>query len=63
MESNGFRQTTADPCVYVRTGNTTAIVGVHVDDLILKTKTSEKWKSSLQDEGYGQTALLSWCYS
>jgi len=42
MESIGFRQTTADPCVYVRNGNTTAIVAVYVDDLILITETPEE---------------------
>ena len=42
MESNRFRQTTADPCVYVRTGNTTATVAAYVDDLILITKTPEE---------------------
>jgi len=39
MESIGFRQTTADPCVYVRFGDAIAIVAVYADDLILITKT------------------------
>ena len=39
MESIGFRQTTADPCVYVRFGDAIAIVAVYVNDLILITKT------------------------
>jgi len=57
MESLGFKQT-VDPCVYIRTGNTIAIVAVYVDDLILITKTPKKRTevsddSSVQDEGHG----------
>jgi len=42
MKSIGFKQSTADPCVYIRVGVTVAIVAVYVDDLILITKTLQK---------------------
>ena len=45
MESIGFRQTTADPCVYVRHGDAIAIVAVYVDDLILITKTAAEMEA------------------
>ena len=40
MESEGFSQTTADPCVFVRLSDTVTIVAVYVDDLILITTNS-----------------------
>ena len=42
MNSIGFNQSGADPCVYIRTASTMAIVAVYVDDLILITKTVEE---------------------
>ena len=44
MESIEFKQTNADPCVYVRTLDTITIVAVYVDDLILITATAEEMK-------------------
>ena len=41
MKSLGFIQTSADPCVFIRTGNNLAILAVYVDDLILMTKSLE----------------------
>ena len=40
--SVGFSQSSADPCVYIRTGTTVAIIAVYVDDLILITKTQQE---------------------
>ena len=40
IESIGFRQSAADPCVYIRLGDTTTIVAVYVDDLILLSRTT-----------------------
>ena len=51
LESIGFKQDTADPCVFCRTVGTTAVITVYVDDLILSTKTSQEMqeaKESLQ---------------
>ena len=42
MNSIGFNQSGADPCVYIRTASTMTIVAVYVDDLILITKTVEE---------------------
>ena len=39
MESIEFKQSAADPCIYIHGTNTT-IVGVYVDDLIVITKTA-----------------------
>ena len=44
MESIEFKQTNADPCVYVRTLGTITIVAVYVNDLILITATAEEMK-------------------
>ena len=40
MESIGFKQSTADPCVYVRSTETLAVVAIYVDDLIIVTQTT-----------------------
>ena len=42
MQIIHFKQSTADPCVYIRRGETTTIVAVYVDDLIIMTKTMEE---------------------
>ena len=43
LESTHFRQSTADPCVFIRTEETgVTIVAVYVDDLIIITKTPER---------------------
>ena len=36
-----FKQSTADPCIYVKTTDTIVIVAVYGDDLIVMTKTAE----------------------
>ena len=61
MESIEFKQSAADPCVYIQATNTT-VVGVYVDDLIVITKTAQEMQRkifgfSIQDEGH---ALLPW---
>ena len=45
----GFKQTTADPCVYVREGNTLTIVAVYVDDLIILAENDDEMKSIKAD--------------
>ena len=42
MESIGFKQSTADPCVYIQISDTITIVAVYVDDLIVITKTPKE---------------------
>ena len=43
MISQGFQQSAADPCVFIRNVNgQLAIVAVHVDDLILLTETEQE---------------------
>jgi len=42
MEQIGFERSSADPCVYIRSGNSMAIVAVYVDDLIILTSTQEE---------------------
>ena len=43
LESNQFKQSAADPCVFVRSEEThVTIIAVYVDDLIIITKTPEK---------------------
>ena len=52
IETVGFCQSAADPCVFVRIVDTLAIVAVYVDDLILISATSEGMenvKKSLAD--------------
>ena len=46
MESVNFKQSTADPCIFVKAEETgeMAIVAVYVDDLIIVTRTNEKMK-------------------
>jgi len=42
MELNGFQQSTADPCIFIRiVESSITIVAVYVDDLILITRTSQ----------------------
>ena len=36
------KQSTADQCVYIKTGSTMTIIAVYVDDLILSTSTVEE---------------------
>ena len=45
MKSIEFKQSTADPCVYVRD---TCIVAVYVDDLIIATKTTDEMQEVKQ---------------
>ena len=37
-----FKQSTADPCIYVKVTDIIAVVAVYVDDLIVMTKTAEE---------------------
>lgn len=70
VESTEFKQSDADPCVYVRTVGSMTIVAVYVDDLILITATEDEMKkvkesegklsNSIQNDGYTKTTLLSW---
>lgn len=48
MESNKFKQSTADPCVYIRNAETMIIVAVYVDDLIVIAETEEEMKKVKQ---------------
>ena len=48
MESNKFKQGTADPCVYIRNAETMIIVAVYVDDLIVIAETEEEMKKVKQ---------------
>ena len=50
LESMEFKQSEADPCVYIRTVGTMTVIAVYVDDLILTTVTAkemQKVKESL----------------
>ena len=63
MEQIHFKQSTADPCIYVRTVDVNAIIAVYVDDLIVMTKTLEEMQQiksgiTLPDERHGQITLL-----
>jgi hypothetical protein len=42
METNRFKQSAADPCVYVRSSDKMAIVAIYVDDLIFTTQTLDE---------------------
>ncbi len=42
MMKIGFKQTEADPCIYINSKDLFAIVGVYVDDLILITESNEQ---------------------
>ena len=42
MDSVGFKESTADPCVFVHTSSVRTIIAVYVDDLILLTETAEE---------------------
>ena len=48
MESIGFQQSSADPCIYVQNADTLSIVAVYVDDLIMATKTQEEMQQVKQ---------------
>ena len=37
-----FKQSTADPSIYIKVTDTVAVVAVYVDDLIVMTKTAEE---------------------
>ena len=53
LEKTGFKQSDADPCVFVKNGDTLAVIAVYVDDLILITendKTMEDVKMSLASQ-------------
>ena len=41
LELNGFHQSTADPCVFVKLLEPLAVFAVYVDDLILLTQTDD----------------------
>ena len=63
MESIGFRQSTADPCVFIRSRDTLDVIAVYVDDLISKTeeeiqRLKNDLASRLQDDRFGKTSLL-----
>ena len=45
LESIGFVQSVADPCVYVRNSKTLTVIAVYVDDLILLAKTVEEMQA------------------
>ena len=49
LESIGFEQSAADPCVYIRSTEPITIIAVYVDDLILITKPEEVIKNSDAD--------------
>ena len=42
MEQIHSKQSTANPCIYVRTVDVMAIIAVYVDDQVVMTKTLEK---------------------
>ncbi len=53
MEQIGFKQSTADPCVYIKNESTMTILAVYVDDLIIITQTldeMDKVKKNLEDK-------------
>jgi len=37
-----FKQSTADPCIYIKITDTISVVAVYVDDLIVMTKTAKE---------------------
>lgn len=41
MKEVGFKQSTSDPCVFVRSGQELEILAVYVDDLMLITESTE----------------------
>ena len=47
LKSQGFAQSKSDPCVYTRTGKEgeMVIVGVHVDDLFIATKSDKQMRT------------------
>ena len=52
MTEIGFKQSTSDPCVFVRTRHELEILAVYVDDLILITESTEsmnKLKRALKE--------------
>ncbi|MCP3664053.1 MAG: hypothetical protein GY696_16435 [Gammaproteobacteria bacterium] len=42
MVSIGFKQSEADPCIFMRSGENLAVVAVYVDDLILVAKNDQE---------------------
>ena len=63
LKSLGFKESVADPCIFVRQKKELQIIVVYVDDLILLSKSSEQMHEggsipSVQDEGSGKAALL-----
>ncbi|MCP3662964.1 MAG: hypothetical protein GY696_10785, partial [Gammaproteobacteria bacterium] len=44
MVSIGFKQSEADPCIFVRSGENFAVVAVYIDDLIKKEKNDQEMK-------------------
>ena len=48
MKSIGFTQSSADPCIYVRSADTLSIVAAYVDDLIMATRTDEEMQEVKQ---------------
>ena len=42
LESRGFRQSTADPCIYVKNDSSLVIIAIYVDDLILIAESVEE---------------------
>ena len=44
MLTTGFKQSPADPCVYISGESSKTIVAVYVDDLIMIAKTAEEKK-------------------
>ena len=49
LESIGFEQSAADPCVYIRISEPMAIIAVYVDDLILITKPEDVMQKLKKD--------------
>ena len=48
LTSVGFVQSSADPCVYVQSGNCPIVVAAYVDDLIIATKTEKEMQQVKQ---------------
>lgn len=49
MAELGFRESEADPCIFVRSDETMTIVAVYVDDLILLSESEESMKMLKED--------------
>ena len=48
LTSISFKQSSGDPCIYVREADIPSIVAVYMDDLIIATKTEEEIKEIKQ---------------